>query len=148
MKPTKRLTFAALSLIFAGSALADPVPALAPQAVPRAAMQAIDVVNQASENTDVALFDNRALSIGLGTLAGVLVYNLLPGSAVMSRAVPGVVGRAVGRVGTTVIVRTVATSQFPMMTSAVVGGLVGDYMYRKNNRVPGVSAEIAKRVTP
>jgi|GEM_PF-3356001 len=148
MKPTKKLTFVALSFVLAGPACADPVPALAPQAVPPAAMQAIDAVNQASENTEIALFDNRALSIGLGTIAGVLVYNLLPGSALMSRAVPGVVGRAVGRVGTTVVVRTMATSQFPMMTSAVAGGLVGDYMYRKNNRIPSVPAGIAKRIAP
>ncbi|CAK0776571.1 conserved exported hypothetical protein [Gammaproteobacteria bacterium] len=151
MKPTKRLAPVILSIALAGptAALAAPVPALAPQAVPPAAMQAIDAVNQAAENNaEVPLFDSRVLSIGLGTLAGVLVYNLLPGSAMVGRAVPGAVGRAVGRMGTTVVVRSVTTSQFPMMTSAVVGGLVGDYMYRKNNRVPSVSSAVAGRITP
>lgn len=149
MKPTKKLAILALSAVLTGPsiALAAPVAALTPQNIPPEAVQAIDTVNHAVENTEIPLFDTRVLSIGLGALAGVVVYNLLPGTSLVSRAVPGAVGRAVTRVGTTAA-RTMAASQFPMMTSAVLGALVGDYVYRKNNRMPSVSAEIAKRLTP
>ncbi len=145
MKP-KMLVLAALSLALAGPGvvLADPVPALAPQAVPVEAIQAIDAVNQASENGNVPVFDGRALSISLGTIAGVLVYNLLPGGMLTGRAVPA----AIGRIGAAVSARTAATSQLPMMLSAVAGGLVGDYSYRKSNRVPSIPAGVAGRVTP
>jgi uncharacterized membrane protein YeaQ/YmgE (transglycosylase-associated protein family) len=150
MKPTKKFAVLALSAVLTGPsfAFAAPVAALTPQDIPPEAAQAIDTVNHAVENTEVPLFDSRVLSIGLGALAGVLIYNLLPGTSLVSRAVPGAVGRAVTSVGATAAARTVATSQFPAMTSAVVGALVGDYVYRKNNRMPSVSAEIAKRLSP
>lgn len=148
MKSAKKLALFCLSAAMSGTAIAAPVPALTPQAIPPEAMQAIDTVNQAAiENTEVPLFDGRVLSIGLGALAGVLVYNLLPGSTVVTRAVPGAVGRAV-RLGTTVAVRTITINQLPMMTSAVIGALVGDYMYRKNNRMPSIPSQVIERISP
>jgi hypothetical protein len=148
MSFTKRFTFVALSVALAGPVLAEPVPALTPQAIPPEAMRAIDTMNLAVENSAVPLFDSRALSVGLGAIAGVLVYNLLPGSSVMSRAVPRAVGQMASRVGATAAARSVVSSQLPMMTSAVVGGLMGDYLYRKNNRMPSLSSEIAERISP
>jgi hypothetical protein len=147
MSLTKNLAFVVLSaaLVSPTIALAEPVPALAPQNIPPEALRAIDSVNHAMESNGVPLFDSRALSIGLGALAGVLVYNLMPA---MGRAVPGLVGRAAARTGVSGAVYTMTASQVPMMTSTVLGALVGDYIYRSNNRVPSVSAEIAERIRP
>lgn len=141
MKTAKKVAFCLLSAVLSGSVLAAPVPALAPQAIPPEAMDAIDTVNQAVENGEVPFFDSRVLSIGLGALAGVLVYNLLPGGTIVSRSMPGAVGRAVR-------MTTITSNQFPMMTSAVIGALVGDYMYRKNTRMPSVSAQVMERISP
>lgn len=148
MNLTKNLAVVVLSAVLVSPTitLAEPVPALAPQSMPPEAMRAIDNVNHAIENSEVPLFDTRVLSIGLGALAGVLVYNLMPA---MGRAVPGLVGRAATRAGVTgVAVHTMTTSQVPMMASTLIGALVGDYIYRSNNRIPGVSAEIAERISP
>ncbi len=142
------LILLAFSFVLAGSGatMADPIPSLAPQSIPPDAMRAIDAVNQATEGSEAPVFDGRSLSIGLGVLAGVLVYNMLPSGMLMGRAVPVAAG-AMGRIGSAVATAR-ATTQLPMMTSAVVGGLVGDYSYRKNNRIPSVPPEIAGRVRP
>ena len=137
--------FASLVLVSAGVVHAEPVPALAPQAIPPEALRAIEAANQSVGNTEIPVFDSRALSIGLGALAGVFVYNLLPGGAMVTRNLPA----AVSRMGAVITARTLASSQFSMMTSAVAGGLVGDYMYRKHTtHFPSVSAEVAGRVKP
>lgn len=145
----KLLIPAIISTMLMGSAIsyAEPIPSLSPQAIPPEAMRAIDSVNEAVANGTVPLFDSRVLSIGLGALAGVLVYNLLPGS-VVTRAVPGAVTSVVTRVGATTAIRTVTTSQLPMMTSAVIGALAGDYLYRKNNRIPSIPVDIIGRISP
>ncbi|CAK0774829.1 conserved exported hypothetical protein [Gammaproteobacteria bacterium] len=148
MKSAKMLAFVALSTVLAGPVLAEPIPALSPQTIPPEAIQAIDSVNEAVANGSVPLFDSRVLSIGLGAIAGVLVYNLLPGGSMVTRAVPGAVSRAAYRVGATNALRTMTTSQLPMMTSAVIGALTGDYLYRKNNRMPSISSDIAGRISP
>jgi hypothetical protein len=150
MRSSKKLAFIVLATTLAGSslAIAEPVPALAPQAMPHQASQAIDSANQSAANYAIPLFDSRVLSIGLGALAGVLVYNLLPASSIVSRAVPGAVGRAATRVGVTTAARTMVASQLPMMSSAVIGALMGDYLYRKNNHIPGVPSAVANRISP
>jgi len=148
MKLSKSLAVFILSATWVSPTLSTgaPVPALAPQAMPPEASQAIDSVNHALENGEVPIFDSRVLSIGLGALAGVLVYNLLPGTQIMTRAVPTAMGRAVGRMGATIAINT--PSHFPMMTSAVIGALVGDYLYRKNNRLPSIPAHVMERISP
>ncbi|CAK0744325.1 membrane hypothetical protein [Gammaproteobacteria bacterium] len=144
MKMIKKLLPAVVSLAIVGAASAEPVAALAPQSVPPEAMRAIDAM--ASENTEVPLLDHRVLSIGLGALAGVIVHNMLPGGMIVARTVPA----AVGRMGAAITARTIAGSQFSMMTSAVLGSFVGDYLYRKNSvgRMPSVPADVVGRIRP
>ncbi len=97
------LILLAFSFVLAGSGatMADPIPSLAPQSIPPDAMRAIDAVNQATEGSEAPVFDGRSLSIGLGVLAGVLVYNMLPSGMLMGRAVPVAAG-AMGRIGSAV----------------------------------------------
>jgi hypothetical protein len=145
MKSTKKLAVVVLSAVLAGSAFAEPIPALAPQSIPPEAEQAIDSVNQAAQNDSVPYFDSRMFTMGLGALVGVFIYNLLPATSIISRSVPGVLTRAAARVGMANATRVTAISQLPMMTSAVIGALTGDYVYRKNHRMPGISSEIAEQ---
>ena len=145
---SKSMVVLALSLVFSGAGvvLADPVPALAPQAVPPEAIRAIDAVNQAAENMEVPVFDGRALSIGVGAIAGVLVYNMLPGGRLVSRAAAPI---AATRMGAAVASsRAAVAGSLPVVASAVAGGLVGDYLYRKSNHVPSIPADVAGRVAP
>lgn len=101
---------------------AESIPEFAFDSIPPEAMQAIDTINQSLQNRSIPLFDGRALSAGIGAITGVLVYNLLPSTAIMTVA------------GTTVV-NNVAANQLPIVTSAVIGVLIADYLYRQSNNI-------------
>lgn len=116
MKLTHTYLIIILSITCAWSnnTYAQSISELAFNAIPPEAMQAIDTVNQSIENRGIPLFDNRALSAGIGALAGVFGYNMLYNTAI----------------------NAAATNQLPMMTSAVIGALLADYLYRQNDSMP------------
>lgn len=172
MKHTKLLPLALALAMTSGNLLAEtaPAPAAAP-ALPPEVTQAIEAINQASDqvvttvtettqaageavaaaipDSEVPMVDERLLSVGLGAIAGVVVFNLATGglaSVPVLASMGGEAGAAMGGVGR----GAVAISRVYAVTSAVVGGLVGDYMYRdaQAKRLPSVPAEVAARVTP
>lgn len=111
-----------LVLTFSSVAYAEPIEELTLNFIPPEAMQAIDSVNQSLNNRSIPLFDSRALSMGIGALAGVWVYNvLLPSSTIIHGVSTATIG--------------VVTNQLPMMTCAVIGALMADYLYRQSNGV-------------
>lgn len=95
---------------------------------------------------DVPTVEERALAIGVGAIAGVVAFNVLTGglTTVPVLAVLGTEGTALATSN------VVATSRVYAATSAVAGAWAGDYLYRSGmtGRLPGVSPEVAARVTP
>lgn len=104
--------------------------------------QVSQVTNRAQEQIDT--IDPHALAIGLGAIGGVVAFNVITGGMGTLPLMASAGGAA------TAAESTVAVSRVYAVTSAVVGGLAGDYVYRKNysGAVPSVPAGVAKRVTP
>jgi hypothetical protein len=144
--------------------------ALAAEAVPPEVMQAIDALNLPSEQmtatisqdaagstvtvapaagTNVKMVDERLLNVGLGAIAGVVVFNLATGGMA---SVPVLASIGGAEAGTMMGVGrgAVAMSRVYAVSSAVVGGLAGDYLYRKAQakRMASVPSEVAARITP
>lgn len=105
--------------------------------------QASQVANRAQEQIETV--DPHALAIGLGAIGGVVAFNVLTGGMA---SLPMMATSAAG--GAAAVEGTVAVSRVYAVTSAVVGGLAGDYVYRKHysGAAPSVPAGVAKRVTP
>ena len=160
MKCLKTLAPLALALTcVTGGALAEPV---APPAdvLPEEALKAIEALNLAGSPRpmglmekpvaakEVPLVDDRVLAVGLGAIAGVVVFNLATGGAAAVPLLAGEMGGAGSAMG--VGRGTVAFSRVYAVSSAVTGGLVGDYLYRKSQagRMPSVPADVAARVSP
>jgi hypothetical protein len=135
-------------------------------AVNQAAQKTGDVINQAAEKTGDALnnaaqqvakaadqvqqsgnqvdvVENHALAVGLGAIAGVVAFNLATGGMA---SIPMMASAG----GASAVESTVAVSRVYAVSSAVVGGLAGDYAYRRyrSGSIPSVPAEVAQRVTP
>lgn len=82
--------------------------------------------------TSVPLVDNRILAIGLGAVAGIAIYHMLPGGWGMGMraaraSLPGLTGATAMRVGGAWGGRWVFST-----ASGLVGALVGDWIYRNN----------------
>ena len=165
-------SLSALTLVLAcssGSAIAADV-------VPSEVMKAIDAVNQAAQDTgkvvsataekasnaiesagnkvadavdsvksgsNVSWVDDHVLAVGLGAIGGVIVFNLATGGMA---AVPMLASAT----GGTVVESTVAVSRVYAVSSAVVGGLVGDYSYRRmhSGGVAAIPGNVIQRITP
>lgn len=98
------------------------------------------------------LFEDRFLAVGLGAIGGVVVFNLATGGTaavpMMAGAMPALTDAGI----TAVSARTgaVAVSRVYAISSAVVGAMVGDYLYRRahKDRIGVVPRPVAERVTP
>jgi hypothetical protein len=154
MKLSKKVAPLTLAMaVVSGAALAaEPVPAAAaPVGSLDQAVTEIEAAMAPEQNASkIALIDDRMGAVGLGAIAGVVVFNLATGgvSGVPMMASLGAeagagMGMGMGR-------GMVAMSRVYAVTSAVAGGLVGDYLYRsaQTGRVPAVPAEVASRVAP
>lgn len=73
--------------------------------------------------------DGRALAIGLGAIGGVAILSLATGGAAMPMMAAGGASAAEG---TVMVVGRGVGGRLYGITSAVIGGWVGDYLYRRN----------------
>ena len=101
---------------------------------------------------EVDLVDDRILAAGLGAIGGVLTFNLLTGGIgglpfIYSYGAPGV---GATMTGVNAARGAVAVSRVYAVSSAVAGGLVGDYLYRRANanRLSRIPKSVADRVAP
>jgi hypothetical protein len=117
---TKFSTIIMISSITFNSAYAENISDFSFNAIPPEAMQAIDTINQSLANRNIPLFEGRAISAGIGALAGVFMYNNFYHTAI----------------------NTVVTNQLPMMTSAVIGSLIADYIYRQYYSISVTNLEL------
>lgn len=132
----------------------QPQVAQAIDVIKEAGEQVTDTVGQVAEDviaateSSVDMVDDRLLYVGLGAIAGVVAFNLATGGMAAVPMLASIGGEA-GAMGTARH-GAVAISRVYAVTSAVVGGLVGDYVYRnaQAGRMPSVPSDVAARVTP
>ncbi len=104
---------------------------------------ASDLIEAAAGPSDVETVNPHFLAVGLGAIGGVVAFNLLTGGLA---SLPMLASGS----GALAIESTVAASRVYAVTSATVGGLVGDYIYRRSQAgsVPSVPGEVAQRLSP
>lgn len=114
------------------------------EAINQAAQQVAEVATDVSSSVNkVDVVDNHALAIGLGAIGGVVVFNLATGGMA---SIPMLASAS----GAAAVESTVAISRVYAVSSAVVGGLAGDYLYRRahSGAIPSVPSSVASRVAP
>lgn len=114
------------------------------EAINQAAQQVVEVATDVqSSGNKVDVVDNHALAIGLGAIGGVVVFNLATGGMASIPMLASATGGAA-------VESTVAISRVYAVSSAVVGGLTGDYLYRRAHTggIPSVPSSVASRVAP
>lgn len=128
----------------------DRMHALVPDAQPAQAAgtetlrQYLDDLQQ---DSSVPLVEPRALAVALGAIGGIVIFNLVtggpPGLPFLARMAPVDIGPMTAYGG------AVAVSRVYAVSSAAVGGLIGDYVYRSAIAGrPQISAAVLERISP
>jgi len=138
-------------------------PPTAAEAVPTEVLQALDDVYLAakqagavtadpmrqghSDPTQAAAFQGRVLAVGIGIIAGVVAFNLATSGTV---AVPILASVGGGGAEAAVLETSIAIGRVYTTAGAVVGGIMGDHLYRTRpaGSIASVPASTSQRVGP
>jgi hypothetical protein len=132
--------------------IAAPAAPAAPEAPSAGRTLREDLGLLGKDGTDVPLVEDRLLAAGLGAIAGIVLVNFAMGGTaalpIMAETMPVMGGGGI----TAVSHRTgaVAVSRVYAVSSAVIGGWAGDYLYRRAQagRLAVVPKPVADRVAP